>query len=95
MLPADIHLFEGGRVRSVTIGDHLLEMPVLGLADVVGGLTLVLVVAWPTELLTCHRFHQLTAFFTSFAILVSSVSVSFSSAVGDRPSAHRRASPSR
>jgi hypothetical protein len=60
-------------VRGVTIGDHLLEMPVLGLDDLVGGLTLVLVVAWPTELLACHRFHQLTAFFTSFAILISSV----------------------
>jgi hypothetical protein len=52
-------------------------MPVLGLDDLVGGLTLVLVVAWPTELLACHRFHRLTAFLTSFAILISSVWVSF------------------
>jgi hypothetical protein len=57
-------------VRGVTTCDHLLEMPVLGIDDVVGGLTLVLVVAWPTELLASHRFHQLTAFYTSFAILI-------------------------
>jgi hypothetical protein len=43
-------------------------MPVLGLDDLVGVLTLVLVVAWPTKLLACHRFHQLTASFTCFAI---------------------------
>jgi hypothetical protein len=55
-------------VRGVTTGDHLLEMPVLGLDDLVGVLTLVLVVAWPTKLLACHRFHQLTAFITSSAI---------------------------
>jgi hypothetical protein len=55
-------------VRGVTTGDHLLEMPVLGLDDLVGVLTLVLVVAWATKLLACHRFHQLTAFFTGFAI---------------------------
>jgi len=67
-------------VRGVTTGDHLLEMAVLGLDDLVGGLTLVLVVAWPTELVACHRFGQLTALFTSFAILISSVSVSFVSA---------------
>jgi hypothetical protein len=67
-------------VRGVTTGDHLLQMPVLGLDDVVGGLTLVLVVAWPTELLACHRFHRLTAFFMSIAVLISSVSVSFVSA---------------
>jgi hypothetical protein len=81
VLPAALHLFEGGRVRGLTTGDHLLEMPVLGLDDLVCGLTLVLVIAWPTELLACHRFHQLTAFFTSFcdlgrwlALVVPSVS---------------------
>jgi hypothetical protein len=71
VLPAALHLFEGGRVHGVTIGDHLVEMPVLGLDDLVGGLTSVLVVAWPAELLACHRFHQLTAFFSGIAILIS------------------------
>jgi hypothetical protein len=61
--PAALNLFERGRVRGVTSGDHLLEMPILGLDDVVCRLTLVLVVARPAELLACHRFHQLTAFF--------------------------------
>jgi hypothetical protein len=68
VLPAALHLFEGGRVRGVPTGDHLPEMPVLGLDDLVGVLTLVLVVAWPTKLFACHCFHQLTAFFGCFAI---------------------------
>jgi hypothetical protein len=56
-------------MRSVSAGDHLLEVPVLGLDDLVGGLPLVLVVAWPTKLLACHRFHWLVAFLTSFAVV--------------------------
>ena len=84
MLPTALHLCEGGLVRGVTTGDHLLEMPILGLDDLIGGLTLVLVVAWPTELLACHRFHQLTAFFTSFATFGVGL-------IGTLPSTNRRA----
>jgi hypothetical protein len=80
VLPAALHLLAGGRVQSVTTGDHLLEMPVLGLDDLVGGLTVVLMVARATELLARHRLHQLTALLSSFAILISSVSVNFVSA---------------
>jgi hypothetical protein len=39
VLPAALRLFAGGRVRGVTTGDHLLELPVLGLDDLVCGLT--------------------------------------------------------
>src|SRR5262245_30053667 len=80
VLPTALHLCEGGLVRGVTTGDHLLEMPILGLDDLIGGMTLVLVVAWPTELLACHRFHQHCLLHEFSRPWSFSVSVSFVSA---------------
>jgi hypothetical protein len=62
-------------VCGVTTRDHLPEMPVLSLDDLVGGLTLVLVVARPTELLACHCFHHSLPFFTSLRLTKPSMVV--------------------
>src|SRR5215207_412068 len=56
-LPASAHVVESAAVGLVAARDHLLEMGVLGLDDVVGLVAAEAGIAWPTELSAGHRLH--------------------------------------
>src|SRR5665213_2913066 len=58
LLPPALHLPQGTFVRRVTAGDHLFEMTVLRLDDLVGGRSLMRSVTRPTKLLTRHGLHD-------------------------------------
>src|SRR5664280_711467 len=57
MLPSALHLLQGILVRRVTRGDHVLEMLILRLDDVVCGRPLVGNITRATQLPTCHGCH--------------------------------------
>src|SRR3954449_7314108 len=56
-LPSSAHVVERAAVGVVAAGDHLLEMGVLRLDDLVGLVAVVLCVARATELPACHGLH--------------------------------------
>jgi hypothetical protein len=57
-LPPALHLLQGTFVRRVTAVDHLVEMSILRLDDLVCGRTLMGRIARPTKLPTRHGFHD-------------------------------------
>ena len=57
VLPAALHLLQGAFVCGVTALDHLVEVPVLRLDHLVGGLSVELELACPTQLVARHRLH--------------------------------------
>ena len=57
--PPALHFLQGTFVRGVPVGDHLFEMSILRLDDLVCGRALVRSFARPTKLLTCHGLHEL------------------------------------
>src|SRR5690348_14170960 len=70
MLPPPLHRLQATGVRVIAAGDHLSEMTILCLDDPVSRVSLQPIVTRTTELLTCHRLHSLTAFFTTCARLL-------------------------
>src|ERR1039458_483702 len=58
VLPPALHLLQGTFVRRVTLSDHLLEMTILRLDDLVCGHALVRRIARATQLLTRHGLHD-------------------------------------
>src|SRR5262249_21161543 len=75
MPPPALHVLEGTGVRVIAARDHLSEMTILGLDDRVSRLALQPMVTRPTQLLACHRLHELTAFFTTCVSLRHRVSL--------------------
>jgi hypothetical protein len=57
MLPPTLHFLQGRFVCGITLGNHFLEVAILRLYDLVGGLSMVGELAGTTQLLTGHGFH--------------------------------------
>jgi hypothetical protein len=66
VLPPTLHRLEGTGVRVIATCNHIFQMTILCLDDRVSRVSLQPIVTRPTHLLTCHRLHELTAFFGVF-----------------------------
>jgi len=73
VLPAALHRLHGAGVRIVTGRDHVFEVTILRLNDLVGPIAAELVITGAAQLLARHGLHWLTAPFASFVISASSV----------------------
>lgn len=62
MLPPAFHVLQGAFVRLITTFDHVSQMPIFRLYDLIGGISTEPKITWPARLFTRHSFHSHTTF---------------------------------
>lgn len=61
MFPSALHLLQGISVKIITTGDEFVQMFILRLDDLIGGISMELDITWSTQLFTRHCLQALVS----------------------------------